>query len=443
MFNDINKINNLTNYYKNTTGNYRRGYDRLKSSLNPKSSYRQRNTLSDFNINSHQNNFLSSKREISLNTNESSISSNKSIFESFKHSNFLLTDYSKNSNMSNSKNNSNNIQNSNSKNNSNNFQKSNSNTKIFQDTNLNSNLIKSSKDNIFKNPHHYSSRKSFQLTLPYNYKNILKNKESEREKEKEKEVDFFSMKNKIKELKNVIDSEKDNKNENNENKTKRKNSEIINRIIIPNPIKETITTNSEEEQKDFIDRFKEDLVRGEFAPMNDNKSDNNNLVNSFNTNLNKEKNEKIRRLSSMFRRVIFNTKIDNEPKTRKKFEKKVIPIQRFWRNWYKNVYLKKTIQIQSYYRGYSVRNKINFFKNVINIQKLFKGYLVRRKISDLKGLILIESFFRGFFIRKYLFNLRKNVFVIQRIFRGEFMRRKIKDMRKNSIFIQKYFRRFI
>ena len=69
MFNDINKINNLTNYYKNTTGNYRRGYDRLKSSLNPKSSYRQRNTLSDFNINSHQNNFLFSFLEISLNTN--------------------------------------------------------------------------------------------------------------------------------------------------------------------------------------------------------------------------------------------------------------------------------------------------------------------------------------------------------------------------------------
>ncbi len=417
MFNEINKINNLTNYYKNTKGNNRRGYDRLKNSLNAKNSYRHRSTLSDFNISNPQNNLISSKREISLNTNESSKSSNRSIFESFKHSNFILTDNSKYSN------------NSNSKNNSNNFQQSNSKTKLFQNNNFPVKLNQSSNDNNINNPKYFLARKSIQLTLPYNFKNILKDKESEREKEKEKEFEIFSMKNKIEQLKNVIDSEKDDNNKNNEYKTKRKNTDIINRIIIPNPIKETITTNSEEEQKDFIDRFKEDLVRGEFAPMNDNKSDNNNLVNSFNTNFNRENNEKIRRLSSMFRRVVFNTKIDNEPKTRKKFEKKVIPIQRFWRNWFKNVYLKKTIQIQSYYRGYSVRNKINFFKNVVNIQKLFKGFLVRRKISDLKGLILIQSVFRRYFMRKYLLNLRKCTLFIQKVFRAEFMKRKIKDMR--------------
>ena len=327
MFNEINKINNLSNYYKNSTGNNRRGYDRIKNSLDPKNIYRKRGTLSDFNLSNPQNNFFSSKREISLNTNESSKSSNRSIFGSFKHSNFQLTDNSKYSN------------NSNSKNNSTTFQKSDSNTKIFQNNNLKTKLNQISNENIFKNPKYNLTRKSLKITLPYNYKNILKDKESEREKEKEFEI--FSMKNKIEQLKNVIDSEKDDNNKNNEYKTKRKNTDIINRVIIPNPIKETITNNSEEEQKDFIDRFKEDLVRGEFSTINKNKNDNNNLVNSFNTNINREKNEKIRRLSSMFRRVVFNTKIDNEPKTRKKFEKKVIPIQRFWRNWFKNVYLKK------------------------------------------------------------------------------------------------------
>ena len=272
MFNEINKINNLTNYYKNSKGNNSRGYDRLKNSLNTKNSYRHRNTLSDFNISNPQNNLFSSKREISLNTNESSKSSNRSIFESFKHSNFLLTDNSKYSN------------NSNSKNNSNNFQQSNSKTKLFQNNNFPVKLNQSSNDNNINNPKYFLARKSIQLTLPYNFKNILKDKESEREKEKEMEI--FSMKNKIEKLKNVIGSENDNINKNNENKTKRKNTDIINRIIIPNPINETITNNSEEEQKDFIDRFKEDLVRGEFSTINKNKNDNNNLVNSFNTNIN-------------------------------------------------------------------------------------------------------------------------------------------------------------
>ena len=158
MFNEINKINNLTNYYKNSTGNNRRGYDRIKNSLDPKNIYRKRGTLSDFNLSNPQNNFFSSKREISLNTNESSKSSNRSIFGSFKHSNFQLTDNSKYSN------------NSNSKNNSTTFQKSDSNTKIFQNNNLKTKLNQISNENIFKNPKHNLTRKSLKITLPYNYK---------------------------------------------------------------------------------------------------------------------------------------------------------------------------------------------------------------------------------------------------------------------------------
>ena len=91
MFNNIYKKSNITNY-RNNLGDNRRV--RVKTSLNSNTSRRQRNTLSNLNINSVSNNLNTKKREISLNSfeNNNSLSSKKSIF---RHSNILSTDLSK------------------------------------------------------------------------------------------------------------------------------------------------------------------------------------------------------------------------------------------------------------------------------------------------------------------------------------------------------------
>ena len=100
MLNNIYTKSDITNYYRNNLGNSRR--DKIKTSLNSKSSSRQRNTTSNLNINDVSNKLYKKKREISLNSfeNNNSLSSKKSIF---KHSNILSTDLSKYSYNSNSK----------------------------------------------------------------------------------------------------------------------------------------------------------------------------------------------------------------------------------------------------------------------------------------------------------------------------------------------------
>ena len=443
MFNDTNKISNITNYYRNNLGSNRKVYDRLQSSMINKNNRRRQ--FSDFNF---QSNFLSPKREISLNTNESSsiTSSKKSIFDNFKHSNFLSENskYSGNDSINNSKifqtNNStklmsnpsknlfpnsntknlfsstnlslNNINNLNSrnsnlfqsntsklhsiysKNSSNNYlpltknnskiyeyQKNNSNKnflsskhssnksvkkidetsnnfsyilqsksnslkkkentpknlsnssiyKIIENspTNL-SNILNYTKDNIPKRVLNYTKEntpKNLSITNNFSFNKIDYNSNkksqiilpSKLKIEKEKEIEAFSMKSKIEKLKNVIKPEKENLKESDLKSGINNNKEEINRIIIPNlnKEKETSNNNESEDQKDVIDRFKEDL---NYNGKNINNNDNNNLINQV-VNLNKEKTEKVRRLSNMFRRVVFNTKIVMNQKLEKNLKK--------------------------------------------------------------------------------------------------------------------------
>ncbi len=62
MLNNIYTKSDITNYYRNNLGNSRR--DKIKTSLNSKSSSRQRNTTSNLNINDVSNKLYKKKEKL-------------------------------------------------------------------------------------------------------------------------------------------------------------------------------------------------------------------------------------------------------------------------------------------------------------------------------------------------------------------------------------------
>ena len=67
--------------------------------------------------------------------------------------------------------------------------------------------------------------------------------------------------------------------------------------------------------------------------------------------------EKIKRITKTIRRQEYHVNLKKINIT-KIFGKKLIFIQRFWRNWFKNVYLKKIIKIQAFYKGHLIRREV-------------------------------------------------------------------------------------
>ena len=88
--------------------------------------------------------------------------------------------------------------------------------------------------------------------------------------------------------------------------------------------------------------------------------------------------DKIRRINKMLRREEYNVQLKKTNIT-KLFGKRLIFIQRFWRKWFKNVYLKKTIHIQKIYRGHLIRKSIKSDKLTI-IRFVVKVCLEGRKL---------------------------------------------------------------
>ncbi len=74
------------------------------------------------------------------------------------------------------------------------------------------------------------------------------------------------------------------------------------------------------------------------------------------------------------------------------FRKKIIFIQRFWRKFFKNVYLKKVIKIQKHYRGYKIRkmvknDKLTLIRLVVKISLLGRQKHFHFFIGQIKKLI--------------------------------------------------------
>ena len=65
----------------------------------------------------------------------------------------------------------------------------------------------------------------------------------------------------------------------------------------------------------------------------------------------------IKRVNKVIRRQEYNVQLKKTNIT-KLFGKRLIFIQRFWRKWFKNVYLKKIIKIQKIFRGHLIRKDI-------------------------------------------------------------------------------------
>ena len=74
------------------------------------------------------------------------------------------------------------------------------------------------------------------------------------------------------------------------------------------------------------------------------------IKSSFNADL-------IKRVNKVIRRQEYNVQLKKTNIT-KLFGKRLIFIQRFWRKWFKNVYLKKIIKIQKIFRGHLIRKDI-------------------------------------------------------------------------------------
>ena len=74
------------------------------------------------------------------------------------------------------------------------------------------------------------------------------------------------------------------------------------------------------------------------------------IKSSFNADL-------IKRVNKVIRRQEYNVQLKKTNIT-KLFGKRLIFIQRYWRKWFKNVYLKKVIKIQKVFRGHLIRKDI-------------------------------------------------------------------------------------
>ena len=408
MLNNIYTKSDITNYYRNNLGNSRR--DKIKTSLNSKSSSRQRNTTSNLNINDVSNKLYKKKREISLNSfeNNNSLSSKKSIF---KHSNILSTDLSKYSYNSNSK----------------------GSSKVLYQSNEFKKIINNN----------YTNRKATHLSSSTNLKRIINAKEKEMEKIfeynkivktqfdgppiKKKKINDISNYNKIK----------------NPNTTRKITSNILSRNnheliykkkLIPNSAKETkeTLTTTEEEQKDF----KDESIKSEIFFSNRFKT---RIIKNNNKYVNKENKRTIKKPINHFK------KIQIEKEAKKKLEINVIIIQRFWKKWFNNVYLNKIIKIQSFYKSYSIRKKMLILIQKINlIQSFLKTKFLKQKIVNLrKNSVIIQKNFKRYLKKKNINKLRQSIIKIQKVYKSFIKRKKFKDLRKKIIKIQKAYKTMI
>ena len=87
--------------------------------------------------------------------------------------------------------------------------------------------------------------------------------------------------------------------------------------------------------------------------------------------------EKVKRFSIMLRRQEYNVSLKKK-NVSALYGKKVILIQRTWKRYFKNVYIRNVIKIQKYYRGFNIRKQI-INDRLIIIRFVIKLYHIGRK----------------------------------------------------------------
>ena len=87
--------------------------------------------------------------------------------------------------------------------------------------------------------------------------------------------------------------------------------------------------------------------------------------------------EKVKRFSIMLRRQEYNVSLKKK-NVSSLYGKKVILIQRTWKRYFKNVYIRNVIKIQKYYRGFNIRKQI-INDRLIIIRFVIKLYHIGRK----------------------------------------------------------------
>ena len=129
--------------------------------------------------------------------------------------------------------------------------------------------------------------------------------------------------------------------------------------------------------------------------------------------------DKIRRINKMLRREEYNVQLKKTNIT-KLFGKRLIFIQRFWRKWFKNVYLKKTIKIQSVYKGHFIRKGIKSDRLIV-IRLVVKLCLEGRRFHFYFFIGQIRKLIRAIFFQNMIntndisiqvdipYNINKNI----------------------------------
>ena len=129
--------------------------------------------------------------------------------------------------------------------------------------------------------------------------------------------------------------------------------------------------------------------------------------------------DKIRRINKMLRREEYNVQLKKTNIT-KLFGKRLIFIQRFWRKWFKNVYLKKTIKIQSVYKGHFIRKGIKSDRLIV-IRLVVKLCLEGRRFHFYFFIGQIRKLIRAIFFQSMIntndisiqvdipYNINKNI----------------------------------